>query len=133
MDHRRSGFPPRSPDRAERAIRSGGGAIAGRAGPPIIAAMPTYHLPDAVRSLVEWTARYAARRRLSSTGAAPAGPLTPRDAAHVIRTIDAVCAAAPAGDLPFERYALLDELGASLADWLRHVSPDRAPTASAPA
>jgi hypothetical protein len=83
-----------------------------------------------VRPLLEWTARYAAGRRLwPAAGAAPAGPLTPRDAAHVIRTIDAVCAQASASDLPFERYAALDELGASLADWLRHVSADRGPFA----
>ena len=93
--------------------------------------MSTYHLSDAVRPLLEWTARYAARRRLWPAGPAPAGPLTPRDAARVIRAIDAVCAEAPASDLPFERYAALDELGASLADWLRHVSPDRAPFAEA--
>jgi hypothetical protein len=91
--------------------------------------MPTYHLPDAVHTLVDWTARYAARRRLRPATPIPSGALTPGDAAHVIRTIDAVCQAAPASDLPFERYALLDELGASLADWLRHVSPDRAPAA----
>jgi hypothetical protein len=93
--------------------------------------MSTYHLSDGMRPLLEWTARYATRRRLWPTGAAPVGPLTPRDAAHVIRTIDAVCAEAPASDLPFERYAALDELGASLADWLRHVTPDRAPVAKA--
>jgi hypothetical protein len=91
--------------------------------------MPTYHLPEAVHALVDWTARYAAGRRLWPAVSAPAGPLSPRDAADVIRTIDAVCSEAPASDLPFERYALLDELGASLADWLRHVSPDRAPAA----
>jgi hypothetical protein len=85
--------------------------------------MPTYHLPDALRPLLDWTARYAAR-------GLPWGPLTPPDAAHVIRTIDAVCAEAPACDLPFDRYAVLDELGASLADWLRHVSPDRVPAAA---
>jgi hypothetical protein len=91
--------------------------------------MSTYHLSDAVRALLEWAARYAAHRRLWTAGAAPAGPLSPRDAAHVLRTIDAVCAEAPASDLPFERYAALDELGASLADWIRHTSPDRAPVA----
>jgi hypothetical protein len=91
--------------------------------------MSTYHLPDAVRPLVDWTTRYAARRRLWPAGVAPVGPLTPLDAAHVIRTIDAVCDDACPGDLPFEHFAVLDELGASLADWLRHVSPDRAPAA----
>jgi hypothetical protein len=84
--------------------------------------MSTDHLSDAVRPLLEWAARYAAHRRLWPAGAAPAGPLTPRDA---------VCAEASASDLPFERYAALDELGASLADWLRHVSLDRGPVARA--
>jgi hypothetical protein len=93
--------------------------------------MSTYHLSDAVRRHLDWTSRYAARRRLWPAGTAPAGALTPRDAAHLIRTIDVVCAEAPAGDLPFERFAVLDELGASLADWLRHVSPDRVPAARA--
>jgi hypothetical protein len=93
--------------------------------------MLTYHLPDAVHALVDWTARYAEGRRLWPAEPAPTGPLTPREAAHVIRTIDAVCAEAPACDLPFDRYAVLDELGASLADWLRHISPDRAPAAPA--
>jgi hypothetical protein len=90
--------------------------------------MSTYHLPPAVMPLVQWTSSYAARRRLwpvASTGAA--SDLTPHDAANVIGAIDAVCDGAPASDLPFEVYAALDELGASLADWLRHVSPDRVP------
>jgi len=90
--------------------------------------MSTYHLPAAVVPLVDWTARYAARRRLWPTAAATgASALSPGDAAHVIRTIDAVCDLAPSSDLPFEYYAVLDELGANLADWLRHVSPDRVP------
>jgi hypothetical protein len=131
MEHRRRASPAHSPDRAGPRHPVGRRGDPRRRGAPIIAAMPTYHLPDAVLALVHWTARYAAGRRLWPAAPAPAGPLTPRDAAHVIRTIDAVCHAAPASDLPFERYALLDELGASLADWLRHVSPDRAPAAPA--
>jgi hypothetical protein len=86
--------------------------------------MSTYHLPSAVVPLVDWTSRYAARRHLWPASAACA-ELSPRAAAHVIRTIDAVCDLAPSSDLPFEHYAVLDELGANLADWLRHVSPDR--------
>ena len=90
--------------------------------------MSTYHLPAAVVPLVDWSARYAARRRLWPAAAATgASALSPGDAAHVIRTIDAVCDLAPSSDLPFEAYAVLDELGANLADWLRHVSPDRVP------
>jgi hypothetical protein len=85
--------------------------------------MPTYHLPDPLRPLLDWTARYAARHL-------PWGPLTPPDAAHVIRTIDAVCDEATANELPFDRYAALEDLAASLADWLRHVSPDRVPAPS---
>jgi hypothetical protein len=95
--------------------------------------MSTYYLSDAVRPLVEWTASYAARRRLwpvIAGAAAAASTLTPGDAARLIHTIDAVCSAAPSSDLPFEHYAVLDELGASLADWLRHVSPDRVPVAA---
>jgi hypothetical protein len=85
--------------------------------------MSTYSVPAAVLPLVEWTSRYAARRRLWPVAAPGAGVLTPRDAALVIRTIDAVCDDAPSSALPFEHYAVLDELGANLADWLRHVSP----------
>ncbi len=85
--------------------------------------MSTYHLPAAALPLVDWTASYAVRRRLWPVAATGASDLTPRDAAHVIRAIDAVCADAPSADLPFEQFALLDELGAHLADWLRHVAP----------
>jgi hypothetical protein len=93
--------------------------------------MPTYHLSDAIRPLVQWTTRYAVRRRLWPAAPLPHEALTPRHAASLIRTIDAVCDGAPPRDLPFESFAALDELGASLADWLRHVSPDRAPGALA--
>jgi hypothetical protein len=93
--------------------------------------MPTYHLSDAVRPLVQWTTRYAARRRLWPAAPVTGTALYPHHAASLIRTIDAVCDGAPARDLPFEHYAVLDELGASLADWLRHVSPDRVATAAA--
>ena len=89
--------------------------------------MSTYHLPPAVLPLVDWTSRYAAQRHLSSVPPTRLSDLTPLDAANVIGTIDAVCDGAPASDLPFEAYAVLDELGANLADWLRHVSPDRVP------
>jgi hypothetical protein len=88
--------------------------------------MSTYRLPAAVVPLVDWTSRYAARRRLWPAAAPGAYDLTPRDAAHVIRTIDVVCDDAPSSELPFEAYAALDELGANLADWLRHVAADRA-------
>jgi hypothetical protein len=89
--------------------------------------MSTYHLPPALVPLVAWTASYAANRHLWPVPASGARELTPRDAANVIGTIDAVCDGAPASDLPFEVYAALDELGASLTDWLAHVSPDRMP------
>jgi hypothetical protein len=85
--------------------------------------MSTYHLPAAAVPLVDWTSRYAARRHLWPAVVPGACDLTPRDAAHVIRTIDAVCDLAPSSELPFEAYAALDELGAQLADWLRHVAP----------
>jgi hypothetical protein len=54
--------------------------------------MSTYHLPTAVPPLVDWTASYAVRRRLWPVAATGASDLTPRDAAHGIRAIDAVCA-----------------------------------------
>lgn len=109
------------------AVRSGGGLCTAAARGRTIAAMSTYHLPVAVRPLLAWTASYGARRRLWPVATAGASDLTPRDAAHVIRAIDAVCAAAPAADLPFEQFAALDELGAHLADWLRLVAPLRPP------
>ena len=89
--------------------------------------MSTYHLPPAVLPLVDWTSRYAAQRHLWPVPPTRVSDLTPLDAANVISTIDAVCDGAPASDLPFEVYAALDELGASLSDWLAHVSPDRVP------
>ena len=88
--------------------------------------MSTYHLPVAVVPLVDWTSRHAARRHLWPAAAPGTGDLTPRHAAHVIRTIDAVCDDAPSSELPFEVYAALDELGAHLADWLRQLAPDPA-------
>jgi hypothetical protein len=89
--------------------------------------MSTYHLPAAVVPLIDWTSRYAARRRLWPALPQSVSALSPLDAACVIRTIDAVCDEAPSSDLPFEVYAVLDEVGANLADWLRHISPDRVP------
>ena len=85
--------------------------------------MSTYHLPAAVVPLVDWTSRYAARHHPWPVAAPGACELSPRDAAHVIRTIDAVCDEAPASELPFEVFAALDELGAHLADRLRRVAP----------
>jgi hypothetical protein len=87
--------------------------------------MSTYHLSDAVRPLVDWTTGYAVRRRLWPAGAAPAGPLTPRDAAHVIRTIDAVCDDATAGDLPSST-SPRSTSSARASPTARHVPPDRA-------
>ena len=91
--------------------------------------MSTYHLPAAVVPLIDWTSRYAARRRIWPAFPQCRSALSPLDAARVVRTIDAVCDEAPSSDLPFEVYAVLDEVGANLADWLRHVSPDRVPSA----
>jgi hypothetical protein len=68
---------------------------------------------------VERAVRYAALRRLWPTADVDLEALTARSAAHLLRTIDAVCGAAPPEDLPFEEYAVRDELGARLADWLR--------------
>jgi hypothetical protein len=90
--------------------------------------MSTYRVAEAVRPAVERATRYAAGRRLWPAAAdVDLEALTARGAAHLLRTIDAVCGAGPAEDLPFEDYALLDELGAGLADWLRWVAASSAP------
>ena len=83
--------------------------------------MSTYRVADAARPSLERAARYAVRRRLWPAAPMDLDMLTARNAAHLLRTIDEVCAVAPAEDLPFEDYAVLDELGATLADWLRHL------------
>src|SRR4051812_28179614 len=114
MEHRPRPSPAHSPDRAGPRHPVGRRGDPRRRGAPIIAAMPTDHPPAAVLARAHGPARSGPGRRRGPAAPAPAGPLTPRDAAHVIRTIDAVCHAAPASDLPFERYAVLDELGASL-------------------
>ena len=93
--------------------------------------MDTYHLPAAALPLVDWSTRYAAQHRLWPAAAPGGTDLTPRDAAHVIRTIDVVCDRAPSSELPFEQYAALDELAAGLADWLRHVSTGLIPRVTA--
>jgi hypothetical protein len=81
--------------------------------------MSTYRVADAARPSLERATRYARRRRLAPATTMDLDTLTARSAAHLLRTIDTVCAVAPAEDLPFEDYAVLDELGATLADWLR--------------
>jgi hypothetical protein len=81
--------------------------------------MSTFRVADPFRPAVERAQRYLAPRRRWPEMDLDLETLTARDAAHLLRTIDAVCADAPAEDLPFEDYALLDELGAALADWLR--------------
>jgi hypothetical protein len=81
--------------------------------------MSTYRVAERARPAVERATRYAAGRRLGPGFAVDLDALTARAAAHLLRTIDAVCATAPPEDLPFEDFALLDEVGAGLADWLR--------------
>jgi hypothetical protein len=83
--------------------------------------MSTFRVTEAARPSVERATRYAERFRLGPPRPMDLDTLTARNAAHLLRTIDAVCAAAPAEDLPFEDYDILDELGASLADWLRQL------------
>jgi hypothetical protein len=89
------------------------------------APMSTYRVAEPARPAVERATRYAARRRLGPAADVDLEALTARGAAHLLRTIDAVCATASPEDLPFEDYALLDELGAGLADWLRGIGPAR--------
>jgi hypothetical protein len=91
-----------------------------------VPAMTTYHVADADRPSVERATRYAARV-LGKPTPMDLDTLTARHAAHLLRTIDAVCATAPADELPFEDYAVLDELGATLADWLRYLWRSSAP------
>jgi hypothetical protein len=81
--------------------------------------MTTYRVAEPVRPALERATRHAAGRQLWPTADVDLEALTAPGATHVLRTIDAVCGAAPPDDLPFEDYALLDELGAGLADWLR--------------
>ena len=81
--------------------------------------MSTFRVADPYRPAVGRAQRYLAPRRRWPAMDLDLDTLTARDAAHLLRTIDAVCADATADDLPFEDYALLDELGAALADWLR--------------
>ncbi|MFL5890462.1 MAG: hypothetical protein ACJ76M_15455 [Solirubrobacteraceae bacterium] len=82
--------------------------------------MTTSRVADAARPSVERATVYAARF-LGRPAPMDLDTLTARNAAHLLRTIDAVCATAPADELPFEDYAVLDELGATLADWLRYL------------
>ena len=89
--------------------------------------MSTFRVADPVRPAVERAQRYLAPRRRWPVMDLDLETLTARNAAHLLRTIDAVCADAPAEDLPFEDYALLDELGAALADWLRGLWRARRP------
>jgi hypothetical protein len=87
--------------------------------------MSTYRVAEPVRPAVERATRYAVGRRLRPPADVDLEALTARHAAQLLRTIDAVCGTATPADLPFEDYALLDELGAGLADWLRGLGPAR--------
>jgi hypothetical protein len=89
--------------------------------------MSTFRVPDPVRPAVERATRYAAGRRLWPIAHVDLEALTARHAEQLLRTIDAVCGSAPPEELPFEDYALLDELGAGLADWLRALAAAPAP------
>src|SRR5262249_49938878 len=122
--------PPRHgvpPDRAGAPPSGRGSAAQRRRARAYRRRMSTYPLPPPPVPLVARTASYAANPHPRPVPSSGARELTPLEAANVIGTIDAVCDGAPASDLPFEVYAALDELGASLTDWLAFVSPDRVP------
>lgn len=85
---------------------------------PYVRRMSSFHIPDGARRSVEQATRVAARLRLAVVTDPGVEPLTREQGRRLLRAIDAVCHHASPDELPFDDYAVLDELSADLADWL---------------
>ncbi|MEA2289431.1 MAG: hypothetical protein QOD55_1428 [Solirubrobacteraceae bacterium] len=92
-----------------------------------MSSISSFRVADAMRPRVAWAIRYAARRRLAAPVRGSLDGLTRAQAERLLRALDAACDTAPASVLPFTDFAVLDELGADLADWLR--LPEQSPAA----
>jgi hypothetical protein len=87
--------------------------------------MSSFHVDEAVRPLVAWALRYARSRHLAMPFAGDLDGLTRVQATRLLHAIDAVGNAASSRVLAFTDFAVLDELGAVLADWLREAPGDQ--------